>query len=211
MIPAPRHQCLVYSGPPSRHLPALAATIKDKLAQNYRCLYLNSPPMVAGMQSYLAAQGVDVAGEMARSALILSAERNLENGDFDTERMLEGLKQTLHQTLIDGFQSLWASGDMAWEFGSEKNYFKLLDYEWRLEKFLQENPAMGGVCQYHSDILPVGVMREALIAHPALFVNQTLSLLNTHYIQPEVFSDRALQNPELDRALRRLADVETVN
>jgi hypothetical protein len=46
MQPSPRHQCLIYEGAPSKHLPALAAIIHDKLQQNHRCLYLNSPTMV---------------------------------------------------------------------------------------------------------------------------------------------------------------------
>jgi hypothetical protein len=77
MDPASRHQCLIYEGAPSRHLPAVAAATLDKLQQNYRCLYLNSPPMVAGMRSYLAAAGVDVAHEVGKASLVLSAKRSL--------------------------------------------------------------------------------------------------------------------------------------
>src|ERR1700744_677186 len=74
MQSAPRHQCLIYKGAPSKPLPALVEAMREKLRQNYRCLYLNSPPMVAGLRSYLAAAGVDVAQEVARGRLILSSE-----------------------------------------------------------------------------------------------------------------------------------------
>src|SRR5689334_11845894 len=50
-----RHQCLIYQGSPAGQLPAVAATIRKKLRENERCLYLNSPPMVAGLRSYLFA------------------------------------------------------------------------------------------------------------------------------------------------------------
>src|ERR1700744_4828110 len=65
----PRHQCLIYEGDPTRHLRALAATLGEKLRRNYRCLYLNSPTMVEGMRSLLAAAGVDVAAATARGSL----------------------------------------------------------------------------------------------------------------------------------------------
>jgi hypothetical protein len=81
MEPAPRHQCLIYEGAPSRHLPALAAVMLQKLQQDYRCLYLNSLPMVAGMRSYLAAAGVDVAHQVGKASLVLSSDqRHLAGG-----------------------------------------------------------------------------------------------------------------------------------
>lgn len=65
---SPRHQCLIYEGSPSRHLRALAALIRQKLTENVRCLYLNSPVMVAGIRCYLAAVGIDIAHELATTS-----------------------------------------------------------------------------------------------------------------------------------------------
>jgi hypothetical protein len=64
-----------YSGSPAKSLPVFAAMTRRKLSENRRCLYLNSPPMVAGMRSYLAAEGVDVAQEVAKAGLVLSSEQ----------------------------------------------------------------------------------------------------------------------------------------
>ena len=87
-----RHQCLIYEGSPSRQLPALVSVIQEKLRQNNRCLYLNSPPMVAGLRSYLFAAGVDVPKEVMKGRLVLSSENtHLENGTFDVDRMLKML------------------------------------------------------------------------------------------------------------------------
>ncbi len=35
--------------------------------------------------------------------------------------MLHKLEDALDQALSDGYKGLWATGDMTWEFGSEKN------------------------------------------------------------------------------------------
>jgi hypothetical protein len=51
--------------------------------------------------------------------------------------LLEG---ALHQALNDGYQGLWATGDMSREFGPERDFSKLLDYEWRLEELFQKHP-----------------------------------------------------------------------
>ena len=201
----PRHQCLVYEGAPSLHLTALARAVRDKLRQNYRCLYLNTRPMVAGMQSYLAAEGVDVGHEVEKRSLLLTSEQaHLTDGRFDVKRMLKMLEEALAQALNDGYAGLWATGDMSWEMGSEKNLAKLLAYEWRLERFLQAHPEMGGICQYRADTLPREAVRQGLTAHPAIFLNETLSILNPHYTRPEDATPEAVENPALDAAVWQL-------
>ena len=110
-----RHQCLIYSGSPSDHLTALAGTVRDKLKCNCRCLYLNSSPMVAGIRSYLSAAGVDVAHEVAKASLVLSSDtQQRATGSFNIDRMMDLLEDALHQALNDGYDGLWASGDMSW-------------------------------------------------------------------------------------------------
>ena len=113
-----RHQCLVYEGAPSAHLVSITSAIRQKLRERNRCLYLNSPPMVAGMRSYLAAAGVDVARETEEGNLELSSEQgHLLDGSFDIDRMIDSLAAAVKQAMNDGYQGLWATGDMSWEFG----------------------------------------------------------------------------------------------
>ncbi len=179
----PRHHCLIYEGPPSRQLPMLAAVICRKIEENYRCLYLNSPTMVAGMGSYLAAQGRVVLEDTKRGSLVLSSElHSSSEGLFDMDGMLAGLENALEQALKDGYKGLWASGDMTWEFGRAKDFSQLLEYEWRLEQFFQKHPELEGICQYHADTLPPEAMKQGRDAHPAIFISETLSLVNPYYL-----------------------------
>jgi MEDS: MEthanogen/methylotroph, DcmR Sensory domain len=205
MEPLPRHQCLIYEGAPSQQLPALAARALEKLQHNYRCLYLNSAPMVAGMRSYLAAAGVDVAQEVGKASLVLSSDQShLIGGHFDVERMIRTLADALQQALDDGYDGLWATGDMTWELGAERDHWRLLEYEWRLEKLFRTHPQLSGICQYHADTLPRDLMRQGLLGHQSIFVSETLSLLNPHYVLPESFTLGAAENVELDSAVSHL-------
>jgi hypothetical protein len=218
MLQHSRHQCLIYDGAPSRHLKAMAAVIHEKLAQNVRCLYLNSAPMVAGMRSFLAAAGVDVACETERGSLVLTSQLSHlnEDGRFDVDWMMETLCVALEDALGSGFVGLWATGDMSWEFGPEKNFSKLLDYELRLEQFIRDHAEMSGVCQYHADTLPREAMRHSLVAHPSIFVNETLSLVNPHFLPHAVYAPPPCgetafgrrPDTELDGAILRLCQQE---
>jgi hypothetical protein len=147
--------------------------------------------MVAGMRSYLAAAGLDVAAEVAGGALILSSDDgHLIGGRFDVDKMIGMLSEAVDQASGDGYAGLWATGDMTWEFGSEKNFAKLLEYEYRLEELFLRHPKLQGICQYHADTLPADVLETALSTHRAFYVNATLSLLNPYYTEPG-FTKRA--------------------
>lgn len=180
---------MIYAGSPAQHLPLLTNLIVEKLRANHRCLYLNSPSMVAGIRSYLAAAGLDVNEQTRIGALVLSSSQDhLEKGRFHVNRMLGMLTDAMHAAKRDGYAGLWASGDMSWEMGSEKNVSKLFEYECLLEKTLRENAALCGVCQYHIDTLPSDVVQEALYTHQAVYVNQTLCCTNPYYVAPEALT-----------------------
>lgn len=77
--------------------------------------------MVAGMRSYLAPTGIDVAREVGKGSLVLSSDqRDLVEGAFDVDRMMHTLENGLNQALSDGYEGLWATGDMSWEFAAKR-------------------------------------------------------------------------------------------
>jgi hypothetical protein len=123
--------------------------------------------------------------------------------------MMQSLEDGLRRALQDGYRGLWATGDMTWEMGPEKDFTKLLDYEWRLERFFGSHPELSGICQYHASTMPQAAMRQALVVHPSIFFNETLSLLNPHYVRPESFTPVTAENPELDSVVNRLCQPES--
>lgn len=197
-----RHQCFIYEGAPSRNLPAVVAVIKQKLQEKKRCLYLDRPTMIAGFRSYLAAAGVDVAQETTKASLVLSSDRpHLIAGRFDLNRMMQALQDAVEQALHDGFDGLWAAGDMTWEFGPEGDFSQLVEYEWRLEEFIRGNPSLSGICLYHADTLPREAVRQGFSTHQSHFVNETLSKINPRYSQKGVVSGEFSKSAELDSAI----------
>lgn len=177
-----RHRCLIYSGAPSSHLPDIARSLIERLRGKHRCLYLNSPTMVAGMRSELSAQGVDPRREVERGALVLTSDQgHLVAGRFDVDRMVRLLQDGVKKALADGYVGLWAVGDMTWEFGNEDNLDKLLEYERSLEDFMHRTPALSGICLYHRDTLPAHAIETALKTHPSVYISSTLTHLNARY------------------------------
>jgi MEDS: MEthanogen/methylotroph, DcmR Sensory domain len=186
----PRHQCMMYRGSPAANLPALASMIRLKLQENNRCLCLNSPPMVNGLRAYLFAQGLDADKEIGKGSLVLSsATGHLMNGRFDTKLILALLDDAMDQALKEGFEGLFATGDMTWEFGPERDFSKLVDYERRLEDLFRKHATLHGICQYHTNTLPPKAVQQGISTHPAIFINETLSQLNSQYVTPQMEDD----------------------
>jgi len=208
-----RHQCLIYEGAPSRHIPAVASVMAEKLRSNHRVLYLNSRPMIAGMKSQLAAYGVDVQSAITSGNLVLSSEQThlIDDWEFDVPSLLGTLERALQHALSDGYQGLWATGDMTWEFGPSKDLSKLLEYEWRLEEFMREHPEMSGICQYHAGTLPREILHSGVRSHRHLFVNETLTMLNPLYLDMPPFMQSTNSVVEVDSFITGLLERQAIN
>ena len=205
----PRHHCLVYDGSPAKMLPAIAAHIKERLHRNIRCLYLNSPAMVAGLRSYLSAIVVNVAEEVANGRLILSSDQGqLKNGQFDADEMLHQLEETINRAFSDGYRELWVTGDMTWELGRDRNVKKLAEYEWKLEKLFHKYPTLSGLCQYHLGTLSTETVCNGLVSHPTIFVNQTLARLNPHYLLSDAPKEPTATSAELKLFIQNLCALQ---
>jgi hypothetical protein len=205
MLSTSQHECLIYEGSPPQQFRALAPILDRKLKANYRCLYMASPSMVSEFKSFLGAQGIDADDETGRGNLLLSSTQThlLGGWQFDVETMIQLISKTLAQALSDGYQGLWATGDMVWEFGPHQDFSKLVPYEVRLENFLRQNANIGGVCQYRADMLPREVVRKGLLVHPRVLVDESSSLLNSWYT-PESFQRSSELDSELDSAIDRI-------
>jgi MEDS: MEthanogen/methylotroph, DcmR Sensory domain len=200
-----RHQCLIYEGSPAKYLRTVAQLLFDRLRANYRCLYLNSPAMVAGIRSYLAAMGLDVAQEASRGALVLlSDQKHLVDGRFHAAHMLSLLAEAVEGALTDGYAGLWATGDMTWEFGSWGNFEDLLEYECGLEELFRRQPALTGLCQYHHDTLPEDALQVAISQHDAMYLNETLLRMNPFYVRAGSAKTHGTSTPNVSEMLEEL-------
>jgi signal transduction histidine kinase len=187
-----RHKCLIYDGDPSEQLPVVVPLLLDALQENWRCLYLGSPPMVDMTASALSARGVDTREVTRRGALLLSSDRShLEGGSFEPAKMIDGLCRLIDGAVNEGFRGLCATGDMRWELGDDDGSFdRLLEYEAELEKVFRDRP-LKGICQYHRDLVPAQAVRDALLTHRSAWVGDVLNRDNLFYVPPELLLERS--------------------
>ena len=74
------------------------------------------------------------------------------------------------------------------------------------------HPEMGGICQYHADTLPRGILHKALRTHRDFFISETLSMINPHFLERGTSSDDVGPfGHDLDRFLDHLLDQSSLN
>jgi hypothetical protein len=180
-----RHKCLIYDGNPLEQLPIVVPFLADALKRSRRAVYLGPPEMIAMVGSGLTLWGVDTTQEIRRDALLLSSNRSyLGGGRFDPAEMVDTIRRLVAKALADGFQGVAASGDMMWELGSEQNFSRLLEYEWRLDELFSELP-LEGLCQYRRGAVPSGSLRHALLTHRSAYIGTALCKVNPFYLPPQ--------------------------
>lgn len=185
--PVSRHKCLIYEGHPSEQLPVVVPMMENSLKDNWRCLYLGDPANVSMVGTALNSRGIDTRREADRGALIFSSDRDhLDGGKFEPKAMIDGLCQMIDLAVKDGFNGLWATGDMMWELGSDYNFEYLTEYEALLEQVFRSKPLLG-LCQYHKDVLPPLAVEEALKTHPNVYVGESYAQDNLYFMPPEFF------------------------
>lgn len=114
---------------------------------------------------------------------MLSSDRDhLINGSFNVDM----LQAAVSKALDDGYQGLWATGDMTWELGPDRRMGYLLAYECGLEDLFREQPALSGICQYHVDTLPASAVHQALRTHRTVYVNEMMARFNPFYCPDDV-------------------------
>lgn len=204
-----RHQCIIYTGSPSHKLNTLADTMVRMMKKGYRCLYINSNAMVTEMQSCISAMGINVQREIEEKRLVFSSEPVCAGEDFNIDAMLIQLEASLDDALMNGYKGLWASGDMTWELGSEKNYEKLLEYEWKLEGLFKKRKELQGICQYHYDTLPHNIIRQGLLMHGTVYINETNRRINPHHCTSEIPSSNKIDESLLDEMISEICKVGT--
>src|SRR5262249_50725466 len=108
------------------------------------------------------------------------------------------LAKTVDHALRDGYKHLCITGDMAWEFGDAKNLAKLLEYEFALDLFIRQRPCLHGICQYHQDSLPPGVVLQGVYCHESLYFNERLSCINPYFVPSQPVAEQLSRLAQAD-------------
>ena len=167
------HICSVYETR-EEQLAVAARFIADGLRRDERCLYAtDSRAAFPEFQEALNREGVDAEAAVNNGSLVLLTkyEAHLQDGRFDSERMLAMLNAEVETSLNLGFRGLRTCGDMSWLLDDAPGTGQVVEYEALLHQFFASVRALG-MCQYDSSRLPAGLLDHALDTHPSVIIDR---------------------------------------
>jgi len=179
------HLCLIYDRA-AEQMAALIPFLKRGLAAGERCLYLADDATTDLAGQALASEGIDVARERERGALVLLTRRDafLREGRFDPGAMTDLLRQAEQEALDDGFGGLRVASEMSWCLGNAPGTERFLEYEATLNRFLDGSRSVG-LCQYDRSRFPPRVVYDILRTPPFAVLGEEVCP-NVFYEPPEM-------------------------
>jgi signal transduction histidine kinase/CheY-like chemotaxis protein len=182
------HCCHIFDKPEDQ-LRLLVPYFALGLERGERGAFVGADGVLEPLRAGLKDAGVDVDGETRKGRLVLTSDRAfLQDGRFDSDRMLDFIQRVYDDTLAAGFTGLRAAGDVAWEVGPEKDFRDVIYYENLLDIF-SLGKKMLVICQYSREGCPPDILRGILGTHKLAALDESVGP-NIHYVPPSLLLEK---------------------
>ncbi len=180
------HICCIYSG--EEKLTALASFMEIGLERNEKCLYIFDDRDKENIIGKFRDEGIDIdeALNSGQFEFLTKRESYLTDGYFEPEKMFQLLSKAKEEALSQGYTGLRGTGEMTWFFSNTPGVERLMEYESKLNEFLQ-GQEMVILCQYNENKFSPEILLDVIYTHPKVIVNDYL--YENHYYMPiDVFA-----------------------
>jgi hypothetical protein len=160
------HICAICDTP-EEQLATAAAYLADGIWHGQRCVYVGaSRGDLLRFRAALDANGLDAAVLCERGALIELTHEDtyLAGGEFNVERMVAMLTESIQQAAAAGFSGWRGCGEMSWLLAGAPGSERIAEYEALLNQFFPGTRA-SAMCQYNRKTLPAPLIDMALATH----------------------------------------------
>lgn len=153
------------------------------LERNERCLYIAGDNSLTMIINALEKGGIDVTRAQKEGKLTVATPEQtyLRHGIFEPERMVEGLKEEIEKSLVDGFTAFRGAGELGWAATLPSALIRLYEYETIFDE--RFSPSFLALCQYNETLFSKRVISQMLRIHPKVVARQQLCT-NGFYIGP---------------------------
>ncbi len=132
----------------------------------------------------MKSRGIDLSDK--DSFQVTSAEEvYCPEGKFEMDNMMTALKNSMEESLQEGFSSIRGGAEMTWALKKLDNSHQLFKYEAKLTNTLRNMPFLG-VCMYNTTKFTGETIMDVLKTHP-LIVTGGKIIKNPYYIPADEF------------------------
>lgn len=180
----------------------LTPHVAEGLRRGERCFCVQKGEIIRRLFADLRFLGLDPEREIKRGALHLHTEEEIyyPNGQFEPERMMELLVQSIEQAVKDGFRGFRTAGELSWAARGDKDCNQVIGYEQKVQECFPGRPAIG-LCQYPVDLFSKQTLNAVLAAHRMHLLEESdQSTYSSLWVgcaahTAEIVADRIVSNP----------------
>lgn len=192
------HIALIYESQ-AEQFDAALPFMRFGLARAEKCIYITDDNAAEEVIKAAPEYGIDVEEAVDSGALTVTdpAGTYLQGGSFEPNAVIDFLSNEVATAKAEGYTGLRATGEMTWELGDGATDADLLEYESRLNRFLETAEALA-ICQYNRHRFAPSLLQEVIRTHPTLVYGYTVAE-NYYYVPTEDYL-----NPDPERDFERM-------
>ena len=177
------HVCCLYENEQQR-AEVIVPFICQGIAAGERVLYLGEPDGVNELCQWLDPFPADRWTAAKAPLVIVSRDQmGISRKHFEPDLVFDLLDRESRRAASAGYRSLRVASEMNWILEAITGATQLIEYESRLDEFLQGNPVLT-ICQYDRRRFDADQLMGVLHCHPLVMVDNE-AMRNVYYVPPE--------------------------
>jgi two-component system cell cycle sensor histidine kinase/response regulator CckA len=201
------HLCLIYETE-KEHRALLTPFMRQGLELGEKVLYIIDDHTQKEVLNYLRNDGMVVESYLKSGQLVISSvdETYLRGGIFDTDAMIELLRDETERSLEQGYSALRLTGEMTWSLKGKRGSERIIEYEARVNEIIPKSRCLA-ICQYDRRRFDPVMLSDVLATHPVAIIGTEI-FDNFYYVPPEDFLRPDREIAKLDKRLKSLLELK---
>jgi two-component system, sensor histidine kinase PdtaS len=185
MIRPGDHACLLYTNEQEHEL-FFKEFLLDGLEQDEQIIYIGQQSTPEKVLSYFQYTSLKIKNYLEKGQLVfLTAEETyLQYETYCIERVIDLLDLLAVSSQEAAYSSLSLTSNMSWALDVAPGACNLIEHEYALTEFIQENHNCSVLCQYDRRIFAPEILLQTALVHPIIIVGSKV-FRNPYYLSPE--------------------------
>ncbi|MGM0640925.1 MAG: MEDS domain-containing protein [Thermotogota bacterium] len=189
----------------SEILSASVSFIKTSLNRNEKCLYikgdLNDDLLLIELRNQIT--NLDLFIEKGQLHFLNKEETYALSDNFKSDQMIERLKKESKKALREGYKGLSITGELSWALNFENGKKEIIDYEWKLNKYIFNDYPVVAMCRYNLNKFDSSIIKAIIELHHFIIWQGKIHE-NPYYIVPEGYRDNKIIEYEIESWLENI-------
>ncbi|MGM0410792.1 MAG: PAS domain S-box protein [Bacillota bacterium] len=200
------HVVLIYEKE-NEYIKSIISFVKESLKRDEKCLYIDDKKQLKKIKKELFNQINNLENYIQKGQLLLLSKEETYAADnnFDSDQMIELIKEETNKALDEGYNGLSITGELNEVLNFENGKKEIIDYEWKLNHRVFNYFPVVALCRYDINKYDNDIIKAVIELHPYLILENEL-YSNPYYIDAEAYKDNKIEEYEINSWLENIKE-----